>query len=337
MQAAIDERSEAAGRADAAPHGRARTCVGCGERVDLASGSALDLVRLVFGPGGEVAVDARGGAFGRGAHVHARRACLERAAPRGLSRAAKGKVGMVVTEGGAVALSVEALAGAIREAIDRRIEGLLAAATRSRQVAIGADAVTGAGQRGEAALVVVACDAAAAADLGEVRRAVGEGRAVSWGTKVELAAVVSPGAARAEGVGVVAVLSDRIACALRDAAHVASAASEIARGGGALAAKPRAAGRAPGGRTRRQASEDPAAGGTCAPGGADRESPARARTAPSFANAGQRREGRARGWNRDRGGQPGTPGVASGVRASGGERAARSAGSGLAKDRRRDG
>src|SRR4051812_19301291 len=133
MQTAVDEHRDATeGEAIEAPHGRARTCVGCGERVDLASGSALDLIRLVFGPAGEVAVDARGGAFGRGAHVHARRPCLERAVPRGLSRAIKGKVGVVVTEGGPAALTVESLAQAIQDAVDRRIEGLVAAAARSR-------------------------------------------------------------------------------------------------------------------------------------------------------------------------------------------------------------
>jgi predicted RNA-binding protein YlxR (DUF448 family) len=65
-----------------APH--ERTCVGCGER--CAPG---ELIRLVLAPSGEIAVDAAGGGFGRGAHVHARGACLRQAATRGLLRATK--------------------------------------------------------------------------------------------------------------------------------------------------------------------------------------------------------------------------------------------------------
>ena len=91
--------------------------------------------------------------------------------------------------------SAGSLARAIQRAMDRRIEGLLAAAVRSRRAVCGADAVTGACKRGEAALVVVACDAAAAADLTEVRRAVAEGRAVAWGSKQRLGAI-APGAVR---------------------------------------------------------------------------------------------------------------------------------------------
>ena len=97
-----------------------------------------------------------------------------------------------------------------------------AAAVRSRQVAFGADSVTGAWERGEAELVVVACDAAAAADLAVVRRAISEGRAVSWGTKLSLAALFQGGeAARPSGVGVLALTSSRIGAAVREAVHIA--------------------------------------------------------------------------------------------------------------------
>jgi predicted RNA-binding protein YlxR (DUF448 family)/ribosomal protein L7Ae-like RNA K-turn-binding protein len=233
----------------AAPRARTRTCVGCGEQV---AGDPGDLVRLVLGPEGQVAVDARGGGFGRGAYVHVRRACLERAVRGGLARSAKGKVDRVAAAtpdvpGGALAdsssLSVDALARAIEAAMDRRLEGLLAAAVRSRQLAYGADAVTSACQRGEAALVVVARDARAAADLTEVRRAVAEGRAVAWGSKAEIGRLVAPGARRATlagpppdgeaangeaGVAVVAVISGRMAGAVRDTALAAAACAEIA-------------------------------------------------------------------------------------------------------------
>jgi predicted RNA-binding protein YlxR (DUF448 family)/ribosomal protein L7Ae-like RNA K-turn-binding protein len=179
--------------------GRTRTCVGCNERVEILSAGPARLIRFILGPGGEVAVDPKGGGFGRGAHVHPRRECVERAARAGLLRATKGAARTVVDAGEsgiAEPLAAAALARAIQRSMDRRVEGLLATAVRSRQLARGADAVTGACQRGEAALVVVACDAAAAADLTEVRRAVAEGRAVAWGTKERLGAIVAPRAVR---------------------------------------------------------------------------------------------------------------------------------------------
>lgn len=211
-----------------APGGRVRTCVGCGRRVEVGSPAEEDLVRLVFGEAGEVAVDARGGAFGRGAHVHARAACLDRAARGGLARSTKGRAARVDAAG---------LARAIQEAMDRRIEGFFTSAIRSRQLARGADAVTESCQRGEAELVVVARDAAAAADLGEVRRAVAAGRAVAWGDKQRLGQIVTPDGAE---VAVVAISSRSIARGLAQVARVSDAcngaASEPAappkRGGG---------------------------------------------------------------------------------------------------------
>lgn len=200
---------------------KTRTCVGCGERVEVAARGSL--VRLILGPEGEVAVDPGDGGFGRGAHVHPRPDCIAKAVQRGLAKAAKGRVHAVSSGTGELApLRPDTLAEAIRAAMERRIEGLLAAAVRSRQVAFGSDAVTGACERGEAALVVVACDAAAAADLAEVRRAIAEGRAVSWGTKLSLAALFGGGeAARPSGVGVIALTSPKIAEAIREAVHIA--------------------------------------------------------------------------------------------------------------------
>jgi predicted RNA-binding protein YlxR (DUF448 family) len=274
---------EATAEAPAAHRGRTRTCVGCGERVDvLAVSGPDDLVRLILGPNGEIAVDARGGGFGRGAHVHARRSCLERAARSGLLRATKGNARRVLFSEAGVgevgeagvgdhpagrpgasvdrseALSTDSLARAIQSAMDRRIEGLLRAAVRSRHMARGSDAVTGACRRSEGELVVVACDAAAAANLTEVRRAVAEGRAVAWGTKERLGAIVAPapaphapgpvdaagscwpapshdggdphtpGPAGAEGVGVVSISSRSIAGALRQAVRAADAVTSSA-------------------------------------------------------------------------------------------------------------
>lgn len=204
---------------------RERTCIGCGER-----GAPEEMVRLVLGPDGEVAVDAAGGGFGRGAHVHARKACITQAATRGLLRASKGRaesVSVAVKEGGEIAtteaerLSAIALAEAIEAAMARRIAGLFATAVRTRNTRVGADAVTAAWRTGDAALIVVATDAAAGRDLGAVREAVSEGAAVSWGTKATLATALFRGKNSSEGVAVVAITDTRIADAVRDAVEKA--------------------------------------------------------------------------------------------------------------------
>jgi len=80
-----------------------RTCVGCGERASATRGED-GLIRLILGPGGEIAVDARGGGFGRGAHVHARPECLRRAVERGLSRSAKARVHSLHSEAAGAAV-----------------------------------------------------------------------------------------------------------------------------------------------------------------------------------------------------------------------------------------
>ena len=206
-------------------HGRVRSCVGCGERVDTTGNHVL--VRLIISPAGEVAVDARGGGFGRGAHVHPRPDCLQKAVDRGIARSAKAQVNTLATETGElVPLSRTALAEAIKRSTDRRIEGLLLSAKRSHRLAVGADAVRAAWGRGDAQLILVARDAAAAADLTEVRQAVTEGRGAAWGTKAHVAALVH-GPSRTEahrvGVGVIAVSSRTLAAALQEAIYVADA------------------------------------------------------------------------------------------------------------------
>ncbi len=192
------------------PAGRVRSCVGCG---------------------------ARGGGFGRGAHVHARPECLRRAVERGLSRSAKARVHTIQTDAadpaaGTVPLDVQSLAQAIQRAMDRRIEGLLSSASRSKQVFLGADAVSGASHRGEADLVLVATDAAAAADLSAVRLAVAEGRAVAWGTKARLGELLfRAGSGRA--LGVLAVASRSLAGSLGASVRIADACATVVAGTGA--------------------------------------------------------------------------------------------------------
>ncbi len=172
-----------------------RTCVGCGEKA-----VADAMVRLVVSPAGEIAVDAAGGAFGRGAHVHGTAACVARAAKGGLSRAFKREIKVTSAE----------LARMIGDALGRRAIGLIASARSAGWLAIGTDASVEALREG-APLVVVAVDAAAAAHVHAVEQAVAEGRAVAFGRKSELGKLLGK-----EEVAVIAITHRGIA------GHVAS-------------------------------------------------------------------------------------------------------------------
>jgi predicted RNA-binding protein YlxR (DUF448 family) len=194
-----------------------RTCVGCGEAGDPGS-----LVRLVLGPrspegSAPVAVDFAGGTHGRGAHVHARAACLARAAKSGIARSFKAKV----------ECTAEDLARQIVDASDRRIAGLLGGAWRARMLVAGADAATSA-LDGGAPLAVVATDAGSLIERGAIARAIAEGRAVAWKDKQTLGALFGE---RGE-VAVCAVLNDSIATEIASARTMAE--SAVPSGGGGL-------------------------------------------------------------------------------------------------------
>lgn len=214
--------------ADAAPGdvvrvSGARTCVGCGESIEIDDSitDEHEVVRVILGPatadGGarEIAIDAgRRRSGGRGAALHPTPKCVTAAAQRGLARSFKAKL---VIDG--APLDARRLAATLVAALDRRIEGLLAAAARSKHAAIGSEPVCAALRStpsGTHALVVLATNAEAAANKTEVRRAVAEGRAVAWRDKEGLAAAVLAGS-RSEGVGVVAVLERKLSAAVRTA------------------------------------------------------------------------------------------------------------------------
>lgn len=165
-----------------------RTCAGCGGK-----GLPEDMVRVVKGPAGtdELAIDLAGGGFGRGAHVHP--GCLEKACKGGFARAFKSKV-----EADPVALRTQLV-----QAIERRIAGLLLGARRAGHVAIGSDAACEAIRAG--AFAVVANDAAGVAQKQEVVLAVTEGRAISFGDKATLGALMGHGVAGRSEVALVAV------------------------------------------------------------------------------------------------------------------------------------
>lgn len=230
----------------------ARTCVGCGRPAGLedtvqasgrqreAEGPRRPLVRLVLADNAtsdsapsELAVDTGKGSFGRGAYVHAELPCVTAAAGKGLARSAKSAVTILGER-----LTPALLAGAICEAYGRRSKSLLSAAKRAGRLEAGADAAALAIRQGDAALVIVAADAAAARELTEVRKLVAEGKVVVWGDKQELSQNVF-GQAREAGVGVVVVTDTRIAGALRESRMIVEAlaplgaASASILGGGA--------------------------------------------------------------------------------------------------------
>jgi predicted RNA-binding protein YlxR (DUF448 family) len=135
-------------------------------------------VRLVVGPDGEVAPDLAGGAFGRGAWVHPRPACVTDAVRGGLSRGLKTKI---TTE-------VATVVASLRDAAARRAISLLQAAQRAQLAALGTTALEDAARDESVQLLVLAADARASAELSVVRRLAEAGRVRLFKTKAELGA-----------------------------------------------------------------------------------------------------------------------------------------------------
>jgi predicted RNA-binding protein YlxR (DUF448 family)/ribosomal protein L7Ae-like RNA K-turn-binding protein len=185
-----------------------RTCVGCGKRMPAESLVRVVLAETPDQKASSVVCDAKGGSFGRGAHVHASPECLVNACKKGLPRAFKREIKMTPLE----------LAQSIAAAHGRRLAGLLAGGVRAGLVAIGNDAVIEALRSGRSKLVVLAADAAAAASRDEVRMAVGEGKSVVFGDRMKLAeAVGRVGAQAREGVAIVAITDHALAGEVRRA------------------------------------------------------------------------------------------------------------------------
>jgi predicted RNA-binding protein YlxR (DUF448 family) len=136
------------------------------------------LVRLVVSDDGEVVPDMAGGAFGRGAWVHPRHACLNDAVRGGLSRGLKTKVTTTLPE----------LVALLRDAASRRALSLLQAAQRARLAAVGTIALEEAERDDRVELLVLAGDAKASATLSPVLRLGQRGRVRLFKTKAELGA-----------------------------------------------------------------------------------------------------------------------------------------------------
>ena len=135
-------------------------------------------MRLIVGPDGEVVPDLGGGAFGRGAWVHPRPACVADAVRGGLSRGLKTKITTSVSE-------VNEL---LRQAASRRVVSLLQAAQRAQLAALGTTALEEAERDDSVQLLVLAGDAKASAQLSPVMRLAQRGRVRLFKTKAELGA-----------------------------------------------------------------------------------------------------------------------------------------------------
>jgi predicted RNA-binding protein YlxR (DUF448 family) len=197
MQAASQQRKG---------HQPQRTCAGCGK-----ADERDNLVRLVVDPQGEIAVDLAGGAFGRGAHLHPSAACIEKAARKGLARAFEG-----------VRCEPAALGSLLVDAAERRLQGLLSSAIRSGAAVIGFEAVDTALGRDELGATVVAHDAGSCAQARSIQQAVAQGRAVSWGSKAALGALV-----RRDEVAVLGIRNAKIAAAVLSTCRVADSARSV--------------------------------------------------------------------------------------------------------------
>lgn len=174
-----------------------RTCVACRAVVDRA-----ELVRLIEGPDGQIAVDPKGNNGGRGAWVHPTRECIVTASKR---HAAERSLKVSVR-----ALDPDALVAQAREGFARRVMGLLSNAFRARSIAVGADAVEHAVNERRAVLLVVARDA------GETTRSRAETLAVTNGVSVRVfgsRAALGALFGRSE-VALVAVLEARVGAEL---------------------------------------------------------------------------------------------------------------------------
>jgi predicted RNA-binding protein YlxR (DUF448 family) len=158
-----------------------------------------DLVRWVAAEDGRVLLDARASRSGRGAWVHPTRACVAAMAKR---HAAERALKVDVQRD----LSAPALLAQLRVALVQRVTSLLVVSSRTRNIAIGAEAVAGALERGRVRALVVAGDA------GDTARALAEApgaggpRVLRYADKAALGALFNRGE-----VALVALLDHRIA------------------------------------------------------------------------------------------------------------------------------
>jgi predicted RNA-binding protein YlxR (DUF448 family)/ribosomal protein L7Ae-like RNA K-turn-binding protein len=178
----------------------ARTCVGCGKP----DGRDALLRLVVVDEPPYVVPDIGHRLAGRGASVHPVRSCVETALRNGgLSRALRKPV----------RVEARRFMDLLVFQFERRLDGLLMAAARTRKCAVGTDAVRACLREGQARLLCVAADAAGRRDE-LVSLAVAAGvPVVEFGPKARLGRLFGR-----DAVGVVAVTHKGIGIELADAA-----------------------------------------------------------------------------------------------------------------------
>lgn len=197
---------------------RLRSCVACREKA-----APEELTRWVFADAGKVVPDLGQGEFGRGAWLHPSPACLNKA-PGGFARSFKATINSSPAE----------LAELLGSAAERRVVALLAAAHRSRKLAVGRTAVEQEIEADRCRLLLVATDAQSAARATQVQKVVAQGGAVGWGTKTLLGGLTG----RTEA-GLLAVTDDGLASAVKATIAMAHSAKLAANGAGSKVAPSR--------------------------------------------------------------------------------------------------
>ena len=197
---------------------RLRSCVACRQKA-----RPEELTRWVFAGEGKVLPDLGQGEFGRGAWLHPSPACLSKA-PGGFARSFKEAINSSPAE----------LAEILGSVAERRVVALLAAAHRSRKLAVGRTAVEQEIEADRCRLLLVATDAQSAARATQVQKVVAQGGAVGWGTKTLLGGLTG----RTEA-GLLAVTDDGLASAVKATIAMAHSAKLAASGAGSRAAPSR--------------------------------------------------------------------------------------------------
>lgn len=179
-----------------------RTCASCRQSEDLKAvlpfASPLlagALVRWVLTDEGEVIPDLVGRLGGRGAWLHSRPECLMKLRSS-LSRSFRQEV--KTTDQAALVL--------LSQSARHRVKQLIGSARRRNLLVYGKTEVENSWEHGRAFLLLVAEDAAAAADSWAVREAVAQGRARIWSKKDDFGRLFARPA-----VGVVALVDESLA------------------------------------------------------------------------------------------------------------------------------
>lgn len=182
--------------------GPVRTCVAC--RQPAMRG---ELVRMVEGPDGAIAIDARARAAGRGAWVHPTRGCITTAAKR---HAAERSLKVPARD-----VDGEALVRETADAFRRKARALLSSAQRRRALVLGAVAVAEVLAQRRVPLVLLATDAGESVSRSVAAAENHEGgtRVRALGTKLEIGSAVGRGevaVAAVEDPGIAAELVSTI-------------------------------------------------------------------------------------------------------------------------------